>query len=110
MYVAPNKTHLLFCSAPCGVEGLTRALQTAMMDKMFLTTLERSGCNCVRLYTETENHRIPRTPHALFMCYEKHDSKEKKKTQPCSTFTVSYRVKCEEEEEDKSEMQTGRGE
>ncbi len=76
VHVAVNETHLLFLSAPCGVEGLTRALQTAMMDKMFSTTLERSGCYCVRLYTETQNHRIPRTLHALFMCYEKHDSKE----------------------------------
>ncbi len=107
--VAANKTHLLFLSAPCGVEGLTRALQTAMMDKMFSTTLEKSGCYCVRLYTETQNHRIPRMPHALFMCYEKHDSKENGK-QLCSTFTVSYHVKCEEEEEDESEIQTGRGE
>lgn len=94
---------------PCGVEGLTRALQTATMDKMFSTTLERSGCNCVRPNTGTENHRIPRTPRALFMCYEKHDSKENGK-QPCSTFTVSHHVKCEEEEEDESEIQTGRGE
>lgn len=78
--VAGNKTHLLFLSAPWGLEGLARALQTAMMDKMFSTTLEKSGCYCVRLYTETQNHRIPRTPHALFMCYEKHDSKEKRKT------------------------------
>lgn len=107
--VAANKTHLLFLSAPCGVEGLTRALQTAMMDKMFSTTLQRSGCYCVRLYTETQNHRIPRTPHALFMCYEKHDSKESGK-QPCSTFTVSYHVKCEEEEADESEIETGKGE
>lgn len=81
----------------------------AMMDKMFSTTLEKSGCYCVCLYTETQNHRIPRTPHALFMCYEKHDSKENGK-QLCSTFTVSYHVKCEEEGEDESEIQTERGE
>lgn len=71
-----------------------------MMDKMFSTTLEKSGCYCVRLCTETQNHRIPRTPHALFMCYEKTWLKRKKEKkngkQPCSTFTVSYHVKCEE--------------
>lgn len=103
--VAANKTHLSFLSASCGVEGLTRALQTPMMDKRFSTTLQRSGCYCVHVYSETENHRIPRTPHALFMCYEKHDSKEIGK-QPCSTFTVSYHMKCEEEDE--SETETGK--
>lgn len=54
----------------------------------------------------TENRRIPRTRHALFMCYEKHDSKGSRK-QLCSTFTVSHHAKCEEDE---SETQTGRRE
>lgn len=54
----------------------------------------------------TENRRIPRTRRALFMCYEKHDSKGSRK-QLCSTFTVSHHAKCEEDE---SETQTGRRE
>ena len=46
----------------------------------------------------------------LYLCVmKKHDSKENGK-QLCSTFTVSYHVKCEEEEEDESNLQTGRGE
>lgn len=75
---------------------------------MFSTTLEKGGCYCVRVSAQTQNHRIPRMPHALFMCYEKHDWKEGEK-QLCSTFTVSHHVKCEEEEEeDESQTQGGR--
>lgn len=75
---------------------------------MFSTTLEKRGCYCVRVSAQTQNHRIPRMPHALFMCYEKHDWKEGEK-QLCSTFTVSHHVKCEEEEEeDESQTQGGR--
>lgn len=58
---------------------------------------------CIR---NTEDRRIPRMQTALFMCYEKHDSKGKRK-QLCSTFTVSRHVKCEGDE---SEAQTGRAE
>ena len=85
-----------------------------MMDKMFSTTLERSGCLCHRLNakkTEKKNAR-----EAAFFIFEKKKKMTKKKKKkkkkwknsPCSTFTVSYHVKCEEEEEDESEMQTGR--
>lgn len=101
--MAASETQLFFLHAPYGVEGLTRALQKTMMDKMFSTTLQKSGCYCVRLYTETQHHSIPRSPRALFMCYEKHDSNKNREKQPCSTFTVSYHVKCEEEDEDESE-------
>lgn len=51
----------------------------------------------------TEHRRIPRTRRALFMCYEKHDSKGSRK-QLCSTFIVSHHAKCEEDE---SETETG---
>lgn len=73
-----------------------RASLAAVMDKMFSATLQRSGCYCV-CRKKTQNQRIPRTQQALFMCYERHDSKEIRK-QPCSTFTGSYHVMCEGEE------------
>lgn len=39
----------------------------------------------------------------LYLCVMKNMTQKKIGKQPCSTFTVSYHVKCEEEEEDESE-------
>lgn len=41
----------------------------------------------------------------LYLCVMKNMTQKKIGKQPCSTFTVSYHVKCEEEEEDESEKQ-----
>ncbi len=46
----------------------------------------------------------------LYLCVMKNMTQKKTEKQLCSTFTVSYHVKCEEEGEDESKMQTGRGE
>ena len=115
--VAANKTHLLFLSAPCGVEGASpEPYKRLWWIKCFQQHLRGVDAIVSACTPKTQHHRIPRTPHALFMCYEKtwlkrkKNKKKKRKNSPCSTFTVSYHVKCEEEEEDESEMQTGREE
>lgn len=46
----------------------------------------------------------------LYLCVMKNMTQKKIRKQPCSTFTVSYHVKCVEEEADESAMQTGKGE
>lgn len=43
----------------------------------------------------------------LYLCVMKNMTQKKNGKQLCSTFTVSYHVKCEGEEDDESEMQTG---
>lgn len=58
---------------------------------------------CPPAYGTQRIAEFPGCGGALFMCYEKHDSKGNRK-QLCSTFTVSHHVKCEEDE---SETQTG---
>lgn len=103
----PEGTCLSSRRAPSRAEGHSRALQTLpRWGKRSQQHLRGVDAIVSARMQNTENREIPRTRHALFMRYEKHDSKGRRK-QLCSTFTVSHRAKCEE---DGSETQTGRAE
>lgn len=78
--VAAYKTHLLFLSAPCGVEGASpEPYKRLWWIKCFQQHLRGVDAIVSACTPKTQHHRIPRTPHALFMCYEKTWLKRKKK-------------------------------
>lgn len=62
---------------------------------------------CPPIYWNRESQNSQDTACSIYVLW-KTWLKRKIRKQPCSTFTVSYRVKCEEEDEDESEKRNRR--